>query len=99
MRKAKYTYEIITIENLEVAVIIDLDNDINSPSVTNTVEAISKDLKIPRLLYQGSDKYWCYWDEINQYVPITENNQAIINDKNKAIKVLKSKIKELTMQK
>ncbi|CAA6799762.1 MAG: Unknown protein [uncultured Sulfurovum sp.] len=31
-------------------------NNPNAPSVTNTVEDILKNLKIERILYQGSDK-------------------------------------------
>ena len=72
--------------NKEVAIVIDLDNDINSPSVTNAIEDIANELNISRILYQGSDQTWFYWN--NQYVPIIENKKPVINDEKKAIKIL-----------
>jgi hypothetical protein len=86
MKKARYSHKTITLLDKKIAVVIDLDNSTDSPSVTNTIENIAIDLKTVRILYQGSDKVWFYWNR--QYIPIIEDHQPILNNEEKAIDIL-----------
>ena len=86
MRKAQYTYKKTTLLNKKIAIVIDLDNDHESPSVTNDIENITKELKTDRILYQGSDGIWFYWN--GQYIPILEETIPVYKDEEKAQSVL-----------
>lgn len=86
MKKAKYSHRITTLKDKRIAIVIDLDNCKNSPSVTNTIEKIAIELKTERVLYQGSDKVWFYWN--GQYIPIVEDHHPILNNEEKAIDIL-----------
>ena len=83
-QKASYSHYITTIKDKRIAIVIDLDNNPNAPSVTNTVEDILKDLKTEQILYQGSDTVWFYYN--GRYVPILEDKEPILNNEKKAIK-------------